>query len=862
MPLPLTQPQKNSFIAACTDPPGAARLLKNVVSKESLRKIAVASGDNDKKEGLGEESDTDDKSDNEANHRQRLQEPPPDFLPTGKRRACSLKSTKNGSNQRNICLTLRFLLKRIPALMNVPVTPVGVFRRYEWVGSFSTCNEASCMRNLVQDLRTTEPELRDVTIAELHDFYYRFVKMGKILLSHDENYGKDPGLDGVGQQQEQGGYRSTFVSEAMMQLARLDREYRMRTLEKNSNHHRQRGTSLTSVASADDFTSRVDRESQGEQRVSGKRRKIDSRQGIPRPYRTSPSAMPPRAEIPSTALSPLSIQPSRRHGRQFQQEFEPDPECGLDTSDDLTLGSIADQAAVDVSQEKYNKVWTNIIQDFPNVNTQEGASHTQRFLANPQRSHHSDQHRQQQQQLSALQPPHFHQLQQFSQISTPEITPTATSAIIEISDNSVIETITSDADENIDLGQTLPSASSSSYTEPYTLLSDDEDHRNDHKDTGAEDYILRTAHQLSVAGTVGKLDDTMRSSNQQASGHIVEVTQALEKHQLIMPDTHVIRHTFIQQPQSSDYSTSRTTPTATVFGGRSVDVATRTEVHTHSLVIGAPDVESTKTSYLHLPAAVSTTTAELEQKEAKALGLHHHQQPSPSEAPSWATSSLSLPLPFVGDSATSPRPWSSLTELVHTAITRAYEVTSLQGKHQSPTTTAPSTSAKTSAPILIQKTVVRETIDLARSYIQRQLYLRQQQQGIQLQLQTGTASASGSGRSDSAVLEEWKMSMITEVCETLLAKISQQQQQEQQLLRPPLSITTESSTKPSADAHGGRALTSQSSQPRPSQPESQQPRQPTQSRTRAGKSLGAAHACLRSDPTQKNLRYNLRSPAR
>ncbi|KAF9098657.1 hypothetical protein BGX29_007500 [Mortierella sp. GBA35] len=151
---------------------------------------------------------------------------------TTKDRYYGLQLKSDGSNQENVSLALKFLIKRIPELMDEPL-PIpgqnsGRISMQEWVGSFSVLREGICFQRLAGELVATEPRFQGVTRRILYTFYMSLVKMSNDFTTRLEAIGGDD--DG---RKASGTFQRTYISDAAIRLAALDREYhRRRSLRK------------------------------------------------------------------------------------------------------------------------------------------------------------------------------------------------------------------------------------------------------------------------------------------------------------------------------------------------------------------------------------------------------------------------------------------------------------------------------------------------------------------------------------------------------------------------------------------------------------------------------------------------------
>ncbi|KAF9126092.1 hypothetical protein BGW39_006876 [Mortierella sp. 14UC] len=244
------------------DPPDAAKLLKHVLSKQSVRAIEKDRGVeytrvSDSDSSSSSSSRKNDKGKSTSKSEDQDDVGARDSSPTDntKKRFRKLNPKKDGSNQRFICLVLRYLLTQIPLLMNKPLVHTKKIQRDLWVGCFST--SMLSMERMVQSLESAEPQLAAITVQALSAYYNRTVKLGEDLLERlggpdndDElkwGHGKDSKLKQRQQQQGQEDeseavqedeedkqahkIRRTFISEATIQLARLDLEYRTRLVQ-------------------------------------------------------------------------------------------------------------------------------------------------------------------------------------------------------------------------------------------------------------------------------------------------------------------------------------------------------------------------------------------------------------------------------------------------------------------------------------------------------------------------------------------------------------------------------------------------------------------------------------------------------
>ncbi|KAF9079574.1 hypothetical protein BGX23_003687 [Mortierella sp. AD031] len=292
------------------DPPNAARLFKRSVSDNTVQQPdELLDDDLDAEENLGEISDSDYSDDNnQAQDKGGDGDVVEDRETTSKRpkqqnspQYQGLLFKSDGSNQLRICLALRFLLKRVPELMEesfVLNRNGGKFRSNKWVGSFAVMSNGACFIRLARELTGAEPKLRGVTHFVLCRFYSNVIlAAGKLSkrLGAVEGDGDEGNMDSS--------FRRTFVSDAAMRLAELDREYRQRLYLQGTRH-------------ADSL----------------KRKKEDSdHDGIDRRFRPRSSSQPsPAAEVPSTSssstsasISPLSQPHERRkwQQRRGQQQY-------------------------------------------------------------------------------------------------------------------------------------------------------------------------------------------------------------------------------------------------------------------------------------------------------------------------------------------------------------------------------------------------------------------------------------------------------------------------------------------------------------------------------------------------------------
>ncbi|KAK3812428.1 MAG: hypothetical protein J3R72DRAFT_462965 [Linnemannia gamsii] len=247
--LPATQDRMSrydtieDFETVFADPPDAVKLLKQVLSKESIRAIERERGVNYTRVSdsqiinisNGKSYNNSENQDTNVQQQQRNASTPDDSSTEHTRtqtRFTKLNTKKDGTHQRLICLALRFLLTQIPPLMSNPFVHSKFTKQGVWVRSFSTNKNSGCMDWIAQNLTTAEPQFAGITTLSLCAFYSRFVQMGKELMEffgEDSDLGEKKKLDQYLKRRRYH-YRiqRTFLSEATIQLARLDLEYRTR----------------------------------------------------------------------------------------------------------------------------------------------------------------------------------------------------------------------------------------------------------------------------------------------------------------------------------------------------------------------------------------------------------------------------------------------------------------------------------------------------------------------------------------------------------------------------------------------------------------------------------------------------------
>ncbi|KAF9154460.1 hypothetical protein BG015_000868 [Linnemannia schmuckeri] len=399
---------KENFEIQFADPPDAAKLLKHVLKRD--RGVDYTGGSAFESHSSGSDNEGDaDQGEQQRQQRQQQQRQSSSKTTTSyessQARFTRLIVKKDGSHQRYICLAFRFLLEEIPILLRKPFVVSQGVKSGEWVGAFSPLKSGVCMDRLMKNLAAAEPQLRKGSPIALYSFYTHFVSMGKELLDileegpltkqgDDNDY-----LRSLRQGQQSGwAFRRTFVSEAAMQLARLDREYRRRLGEKGSSRKRKADLSF-----ADDIGAASDLEVDWEAAIDDgqdheEMLKEDDKYRTPKRIATvqSPAPQPVTTEAqfsPSTSTSPSSAstlpstisQQQPQQIQQYQQEPVSNDRVALEHGHIATISDAGPEPPIAFSREAYNKDKVTAEQLSRTLeNTMQEQSHLNKVLANLQ----------------------------------------------------------------------------------------------------------------------------------------------------------------------------------------------------------------------------------------------------------------------------------------------------------------------------------------------------------------------------------------------------------------------------------------------------------------------------------------------
>jgi hypothetical protein len=293
------------------------------------------------------------------------------------------------------------------------VVSQGIHSR-EWVGAFSPLKNGSCIERLVQDLAVAEPQLGNLSASSLYKFYSNFVSQGEVLLEilGDENEEEEEEEEGAltkrangddedktlrQEQQSRKIFRRTFVSEAAMQLTRLDREYRRRLGTEAGSRKRKVGLSFaddTGAGSALDgnWEAAVEDEQETEETLEEdnmyrtKKRVTAARP--PKPHLAtaetllSPSTSPSSSSS-TTALPSIILQQNAEIHQRHQGKHVANDHIGLDRGRSAATFYADPAPSIAFSSETYNddKVTANQLSQTLE-NTEREQSHLSKALAN------------------------------------------------------------------------------------------------------------------------------------------------------------------------------------------------------------------------------------------------------------------------------------------------------------------------------------------------------------------------------------------------------------------------------------------------------------------------------------------------
>lgn len=319
---------------------------------------------------------------------------------------------KDGSRQQYICLALRFLLKQIPHLMSQPFVSSQGIRSREWVGAFSPLRSGVCMERLVQDLTVAEPQLGNLSAKSLYSFYNSFVSKGEVLLEileeeeEDEEGALTERVDGDDnykilrqEQQSEKTFRRTFVSEAAMQLARLDQDYRRRIKSGGGNRKRKADLSFADDTGVDsslevDWEAAVEDEQEDEETSEEddmyrtRKRVATARSPIPQPATAeAPSSPSTSSSSSSTSTLPSTTlqQRSEVHQRP-QRKYVANDRIGVGRGRSAATKNAGPEPLISYSWEAYNNDKVAADQLSRTLeNTEREQSHPSKALGNLQK---------------------------------------------------------------------------------------------------------------------------------------------------------------------------------------------------------------------------------------------------------------------------------------------------------------------------------------------------------------------------------------------------------------------------------------------------------------------------------------------
>lgn len=233
------------------------------------------------------------------------------------------------------------------------------------------------MARLAMELAEEEPSLTGITTEIFSAFYTRYVQVGTALLEliqesviteavgREQNSGETVRSKPRHQGQKGWRYQSTYVSEATLQLVRLDQSFHRMVLEKkqdaaggaekNKNRKRKAGAdSTTTVVRTVAVALTVASETQDQQERPRRRRRVAGEH--PAPPQQSPQSSPQSSPPPPTTHLNTKIR---------QQSPKRDDVRDLNEEDGCALDSTVELMADDPSRELHDEDMSTLDQLFP-----------------------------------------------------------------------------------------------------------------------------------------------------------------------------------------------------------------------------------------------------------------------------------------------------------------------------------------------------------------------------------------------------------------------------------------------------------------------------------------------------------------